>query len=422
MGYLQALNLLIRTYKATKGYLPKGIDMLKLKMKARKRVIDANKVIKVNFDKGNNWMKAKPQSTKGKVAETEAQMLARMKKQNKESVARLKEKKEKTLGEKLKDYKGDPDAMKDGGKVKKKRKHNDNVDDEDIGEGESKERFLNVMPRPRNYPNLSEEEIILDKMPRPKRSDGIISLATGGMTNIGDTYDNNPTLQSQYPNKQDYLDMFAQQTTTTPQYATAYQSTGSTNSINPNIKQIKPIIPISDGSDGGGGNSPSGGGINFDYGYTSPGGNLDADGNFINADDFGEGTVVDEDYTLGMRLGDAYSGIKQAITYNPFNPMFKFNVAKAALSKGKEKALDIIQAIKDKKAAAKALAAANTGYTNRGTKIDFGDYYNADGTANTSSSLNPSNSVGPTSNFGMTARAAKGGLIKYKNGSFSNYS
>ena len=109
MGYLQALNLLIRTYKATKGYLPKGIDMLKLKMKARQKVTDANKVIKVNFDKGNNWMKAKPQSTKpegimkmltgkgkGKVAETEAQMLARMKKQNKESVARLKEKKEKS--------------------------------------------------------------------------------------------------------------------------------------------------------------------------------------------------------------------------------------------------------------------------------------------------------------------------------------
>ena len=31
--------------------------------------------------------------------------------------------------------------------------------------------------------------------------------------------------------------------------------------------------------------------------------------------------------------------------------MFQFNAAKAALSKGKEKALDIIQAIKDKQAA-----------------------------------------------------------------------
>ena len=455
MTYQTAYKLLVAAYKSAKGVMPQGIDMLKLKMKARQKVIDAKKVIEVNFDKGNNWMKAKPQSTKGKgkVAETEAEMIVRMNRQNKESVARLKEKKEKSLGEKLKDYDGDPDGMagggkvkkpfkskvvdflggpavvgaelglsgllevynllgmplmKDGGKVKKKRKHNDNVDDEDIGEGESKERFLRVMPEVEDIP----------------RSDGIMELATGGMTNIGDTYDNNPTLQSQYPNKQDYLDMFAQQTTTTPQYATAYQSTGSTDPINPNIKQIKPIIPISDGGDGGGGGGPPpGGGINFDYGYTSPGGNLDADGNFNNIDDIGEGTVADEDYTLGMRARDAYSGIKQAITYNPLNPMFKFNVAKATLSKGKEKALDIIQAIKDKKAAAKALAAANTGYTNRGTKIDFGDYYNSDGSANTNSSMSHSNSVGPTSSVtGGKARAAKGGLIKYKNGSFSNYS
>ena len=317
MGYLQALNLLIRTYKATKGYLPKGIDMLKLKMKARQKVIDSKKVIEFPKDKITNPFKPRPTKTeimmkqegipvtiKGKTTTmtpdgilkmlmgkgkgkdvkigqapkttkrkptvdpklTQEENIKRIMAENKAAAKRLQEKMnkpEKTLGEKLKDYKGDPDAMKDGGKVKKKRKHNDNVDDEDIGEGESKERFLNVMPRPRNYPNLSEEEIILDKMPRPKRSDGIMELATGGMTNIGDTYDNNPTLQSQYPNKQDYLDMFAQQTTTTtPQYATAYQSTGSIAPINP----IKPIIPIPESGDGGGG----GGITNTNYGYTSP--------------------------------------------------------------------------------------------------------------------------------------------------------
>ena len=311
MTYQTAYKLLVAAYKSAKGVMPQGIDMLKLKMKAKQKVIDAKKVIKVNFDKGNNWMKAKPQSTKvkGKAAETEAEMIVRMNRQNKESVARLKEKKEKSLGEKLKDYDGDPDGMagggkvkkpfkskvvdflggpavvgaelglsgllevynllgmplmKDGGKVKKKRKHNDNVDDEDIGEGESKERFLNVMPRPRNYPNLSEEEIILDKMPKPKRSDGIMELATGGMTNISDTYDNNPTLQSQYPNKQDYLDMFAQQTTTTtPQTNTTTQATTST--IAP-INPIKPIIPIPQGGDGDDGPPPGPrGNPNFDY-------------------------------------------------------------------------------------------------------------------------------------------------------------
>ena len=128
--------------------------------------------------------------------------------------------------------------MKDGGKVKKKRKHNDNVDDEDIGQRKGRYPFLGVMPQAPNIP----------------RSDGIIELATGGMTNIGDTYDNNPTLQSQYPNKQDYLDMFAQQTTTTtPEVAAIPETTVST--IAP-INPIKPIIPIpqysGDSGDSGG--------------------------------------------------------------------------------------------------------------------------------------------------------------------------
>ena len=88
-------------------------------------------------------------------------------------------------------------------------------------------------------------------MPRPKRSDGIMELAVGGMTNISDTYDNNPTLQSQYPNKQDYLDMFAQQTTTTtPEVAAIPETTTST--IAP-INPIKPIIPLpQDSGDSGG--------------------------------------------------------------------------------------------------------------------------------------------------------------------------
>ena len=404
MGYLQALNLLIRTYKATKGYLPKGIDMLKLKMKARQKVTDANKVIKVNFDKGNNWMKAKPQSTKpegiipvtvkgkttkmtpegimkmltgkgkGKVAETEAQMLARMKKQNKESVARLKEKKEKSLGEKLKDYKGDPDAMRDGGKVKKKRKHNDNVDDEDIGEGESKERFLNKMPKPRNYPNLSEEEIILDKMPKPKRSDGIMELATGGMTNIGDTYDNNPTLQSQYPNKQDYLDMFAQQTTTTtPQYATAYQSTGSIDPINP----IKPIIPIPESGDGGGGITSIDRGLTTADQYAGVGPYSNPDGT-----PFNDPTTQEEIDELNKGKG-LMNILSLSPTYNIGK--FVFDKAKA----GKKQLDDYFakkaeeKALKEMAAKVAAARAANVGGSYSGGQ-DFADNnpYGGDGTMN----------------------------------------
>ena len=99
MGYLQALQLMVRAYKAAKGVMPKGLDLLKLKMKARQKAIDSEKVVQAadRFDKGN-WFKlnrkpAKEGFGKPKKVETEAEMLARMKRQNKEAVQRLKEKK-----------------------------------------------------------------------------------------------------------------------------------------------------------------------------------------------------------------------------------------------------------------------------------------------------------------------------------------
>jgi len=214
MGYLQTLQLMVRAYKAARGVMPKGLDMLKLKQKARQKVIDAKKVINVDFSKGRKFYEegigdlirqgklfvGKAPKTK-KIKEAvdpklyEQMRIKEIMKQNKESAKRLEKKmnKEKDLGDKLKDYKGDPDAMREG---------------------------------------------------------GIISLANGGLTNISDTYDNNPTLQAQYPNKQDYLDLFTQQTTTTtPQTNTTTQSTTST--IAP-INPINPIIPLpQDSGDGG---------------------------------------------------------------------------------------------------------------------------------------------------------------------------
>ena len=268
MGYLQALNLLIKTYKAARGVMPKGLDMLKLKMKARQKVIDAKKVIQFPKERITDWTKTRPQGLAryegggegikrmlekglikiGKVTKRkkvkepvdskliQEERIKEIMKQNKASAKRLQEKMnkpEKSLGEKLKDYKGDPDAMKDGGKVKRRKK------------GEPADQVIE---------EETQTEYFLDKMPRPKRSDGIISLAVGGMTNIGDTYDNNPTLQAQYPNKQDYLDLFSSQTTTTtPEVAAIPETTVST--IAP-INPIKPIIPLpqdSNDDDGGGG-------------------------------------------------------------------------------------------------------------------------------------------------------------------------
>ena len=328
MGYLQTLQLMVRAYKAARGVMPKGLDMLKLKQKARQKVIDAKKVINVDFSKGRKFYEegigdlirqgklfvGKAPKTK-KIKEAvdpklyEQMRIKEIMKQNKESAKRLEKKmnKEKDLGDRLKDYKGDPDAMREG---------------------------------------------------------GIISLANGGLTNISDAYDNNPTLQAQYPNKQDYLDLFTQQTTTTtPETDTITQSTTST--IAP-INPIKPIIKIPQGG-GGGGNPPPGGGvtagINFDYGYTGPGGKF-------NLDDIGEGTVADEDYTLGMRARDAYSGIMSSpfVKYNPMNPMFMFNVGKAGTEKAREfaekvqaqKALEAEQARQAQMNAARAALAYQT--------------------------------------------------------------
>ena len=261
MGYLQTLQLMVRAYKAARGVMPKGLDMLKLKQKARQKVIDAKKVINVDFSKGRKFYEegigdlirqgklfvGKAPKTK-KIKEAvdpklyEQMRIKEIMKQNKESAKRLEKKmnKEKDLGDKLKDYKGDPDAMAGGGKVKKPFRSK--VVD-----------FLggpSVVGAELGLSGLLEVYNLLG-MPLMKDG-GIMELATGGMTNISDTYDNNPTLQAQYPNKQDYLDLFTQQTTTTtPQTNTTTQSTTST--IAP-INPINPIISLpQDSGDGGGG-------------------------------------------------------------------------------------------------------------------------------------------------------------------------
>ena len=220
MGYLQALQLMVRAYKAAKGVMPKGLDLLKLKMKARQKAIDSQKVVQAadKFDKGN-WFKlnrkpAKEGFGKPKKIETEAEMLARMKRQNKEAAQRLRDKK------KLRDDK-----------------------------------------------------------------------ATGGLANLSQTYDNNPTLQSQFPNKQDYLDLFSSTTTTTPQTQTYAQMTQQPAAGIPAVKPIVPIIPPQgDGGDGGGGITTRTG-----YGYRGPS---------MTIDDIEEGTITpaEERFAQGQAL------------------------------------------------------------------------------------------------------------------------
>ena len=58
MTYLQALRTLVKAYKAARGVMPKGLDLLKMKMKARQKAIDSQKVVQAadRFDKGN-WFR-----------------------------------------------------------------------------------------------------------------------------------------------------------------------------------------------------------------------------------------------------------------------------------------------------------------------------------------------------------------------------
>jgi hypothetical protein len=161
---------------------------------------------------------------------------------------------------------------------------------------------------------------------------------TGGITNLINTYQNNPTLQSQMT-QQEYLDLFGSRPTSTTTEQIVQSSVAPT--IQPIVKKpILPIIPQESGGDGGGGTSKGGLGLGrFDYGYDSLAKNtLDEEGaggyktpgtdaNIAFLQDIGEGTIPDEDYTLSMKLGDTATGIRGGVV-NAFNQLKNFSVAK----------------------------------------------------------------------------------------------
>ena len=144
----------------------------------------------------------------------------------------------------------------------------------------------------------------------------------GGMANLSQTYDNNPTLQAQFPNKQDYLDLFSSTTTTTPQTQTYTQMTQQSPAGIPAVKPIVPIIPQGDsGDDGGEITSPTG------YGYRGPS---------MTIDDIEEGTITSEEERFAR--GQALKGLAQKTLLG--NLFFK---AKDAVS---DKARDIADKVR----------------------------------------------------------------------------
>ena len=284
MTYLQALRLMVKAYKAAKGIMPKGLDLLKMKMKARQKAIDSQKVVEFPKDKITNPFKPRPRS------ESEAQMLTRMKRQNKEAAQRLREKK------KPKEDKAEGGIT---GAIKKIKRR---FGKKSITTGDK-------IKRPGN------RQLFDDFKKRNK-------FNVGGMANISQTYDNTPTLQAQYPNKQDYLDLFSSTTTTTPQTQTYTQMTQQSPAGIPAVKPIVPIIPQGDsGDDGGEITSPTG------YGYRGPS---------MTIDDIEEGTITSEEERFAR--GQALKGLAQKTLLG--NLFFK---AKDAVS---DKARDIADKVR----------------------------------------------------------------------------
>ena len=353
MGYLQVLNLMVKAYRAARGVMPKGLDMLKLKMKARQKVIDSKKVIQAadRFDKGN-WFRLNKTPAKSGFGKPKP-----------EGIQQLIKKGDVKIGQAPKTTKVKPP-----------------VDPKLIQQESTRELYKRLM--------RSNKEAIKNFKNRNKPRD---NKATGGITNLSNVWDTNPTLQSQFPNKQDYLDLFGSRTTTTPKVKT-YAEIAEEGA--PAVKRIVPIIPVGPEGDGGGGGGITKVGPNrFDYGYTSLSDDLvqgeslkgsyrtpGTEANIAWLEDIGEGTIADEDYGKKDELIDTYYGVKSGLAnlYGKYSP---FSIIKKGFEKAGDFSKDVadkIKKAKEEKAKAAALELAKqmneVYYDNPGADFTGGRY------------------------------------------------
>ena len=374
MTYLKALELLTRAYKAARGRMPEGLDLLKIKQKARQKVIDAKKVIQFPKDKITPFQKPRPTETeimmkqtgipvtvKGKTTTMTPDGILKMlmgKGKGKDvkigqapKTTKVKEPVDPKLvqQESIKDmYKR---LMKSNREAIKNFKNRNKPRDDKANGGPIDPGYLGIPPaglgtgsRPGGHPYPSLDYYDDDfgvkglmkkrKKKKKKRDD----KATGGLANLSQTYDNNPTLQSQFPDKQDYLDLFSSTTTTTPQTTTYAQMTQQPAAGITAVKPILPIIPQGDGGDGGGGGitAPTG------YGYRGPS---------VTIEDIEEGTITPEEERFAQ--GQALRGLAEKTLLG--NLFFK---AKDAVSDKARDIADKVRAEKAKQELAAQLAAA----------------------------------------------------------------
>ena len=248
MGYLQVLNLMIKAYKAARGVMPKGLDLLKLQQRARKKVIDSNKVVQFPKDRITNPFKPRPTKPEGTIPVT---VKGKTSKMSPEGIMNM-------LTKQGKDVKL--------GQAPKTTKVKPSVDPKLVQQESTRELYKRLTRQNReairNFNKRNKDD------PTKKAKGGIMGYAVGGRTqNLIGTYQANPTLQDQYT-QQEYLDLFG---TGTAQPQTV-------NSVLQNMVQptrvaaapvvppvIKPIIIPGQEGDGGSGITNINRNKNFDY-------------------------------------------------------------------------------------------------------------------------------------------------------------
>ena len=243
MGYLQVLNLMIKAYKAARGVMPKGLDLLKLQQRARKKVIDSEKVVQFPKDRITNPFKPRPTQTESMMKQTGIPVTVKGKTTTMTPDGILKMLMKKGKGKDVKI-----------GQAPKTTKVKEAVDPKLAMQESTRELYKRLTRQNReairNFKKRNKDD------PTKKAYGGRVNFNTGGgISNVIGTYLSNPTLQDRYTQQQ-YEDLFGQTTTTTPAATTTtttnvLQPARTATAVVPNI--IKPIIPQGDGDGGGGG-------------------------------------------------------------------------------------------------------------------------------------------------------------------------
>tara|TARA_R100001443_G_scaffold5_2_gene16 strand:+ start:235 stop:1353 length:1119 start_codon:yes stop_codon:yes gene_type:complete len=250
MGYLQVLNLMIKAYKAARGVLPKGLDLLKLQQKARQKVIDSKKVIQFPKDRITNPFKPRPTKPEGTIPVT---VKGKTSKMSPEGIMNMLMKQGKGKDVKI-------------GQAPKTTKVKEAVDPKLVMQESTRELYKKLTRQNReairNFKKRNKDD------PTKKAYGGRVNFNTGGgISNVIGTYLSNPTLQDRYTQQQ-YEDLFGVGTTQPQTVSSLLQNqvqptrVAAAPVVPPVIKPI--IIPGQEG-DGGSGITNVNRNKNFDY-------------------------------------------------------------------------------------------------------------------------------------------------------------